>query len=120
MPSNFVTTVVKSVAVWQRRLHVRLKRFLQRSERGNERLWKIWWLGGLAVGWSASVLVVAAEELRAADYHVWGDVLDFARLLIYYAWLRFAWRCAGNVDHPLWAPVSRFALGAGLVFMAIL
>ena len=120
MPSNSVKAAVRSVAAWQRRLLVRLKRFLQRSAHGNERLWKIWWFGGLAVGWSASVLVVVAEELRYADYHVWGDVLDFTRLLIYYAWLRFAWRCAGNVDAPLWTPVSRVALGAGLVFMAII
>ncbi len=97
------------------------REFARRTTSGEERLWKVWWLAGIPMGWTASLLVVAAENLRYAsdDYFIYGDALDVLRFLVYFAWLRFAWRCAGNVDFPLWTPLARITLSAGLVFMAI-
>ena len=97
------------------------RQFARRVESGNERLWKVWWLGGIPVGWTTSLLVVVAEHLRYADpsHSDWGDLLDVMRFLIYFVWLRFAWRCSHNVDLPLWTTLARATLGAGLVFMAV-
>ena len=86
---------------------------------GSEKLWKVWWLWGIPLGWTASGLVLWAEILRAAGYWEWADLLDVLRLLIYFRWARFAWRCAHNVQNRAWTPVSRFALGAGFLTMAM-
>jgi hypothetical protein len=83
------------------------------------KLWKIWWLWGIPVGWVASAMIVSAELIRSAGYWGYGDLLDVMRLLVYYAWARLAWRCSHNVENPRWTLVSRLALGAGLVSMAM-
>ena len=86
---------------------------------GAERLWKIWWLWGIPVGWATSGMIVFAEFIRAAGYWGGGDLVDVIRLLVYYSWARLAWRCSHNVRDRRWTPVSRFALGAGFVSMAM-
>lgn len=86
---------------------------------GGEKLWKVWWLWGIPVGWTVSGLIVCAEIARVAGLAGCGDLLDIARLLIYFSWARLAWRCAHNVRDRRWTPVSRFALGAGLFSMAM-
>jgi len=96
-----------------------LSQFQSNAAAGKESLWKVWWLAGIPVGWTAAALVIAAEELRLAGHHGWGDCLDVVRFLVYFAWCRLAWRCAGNVRSRLWTVGSRVALSAGLVFMAI-
>jgi hypothetical protein len=45
--------------------------------------------------------------------------MDVVRLLVYFAWARLAWRCSHNVQYAHVTPVVRFALGAGLVSMAM-
>jgi hypothetical protein len=95
------------------------RRFYSRALNGEEKLWKVWWLIGIPVGWTAAALVIIAEELRYAGHHGWGDFLDLARFLIYFAWLRLAWRCSRNVGKPVWTPAAQAALAGGLVFMAI-
>jgi hypothetical protein len=86
---------------------------------GSEKLWKVWWLWGIPVGWTARALIIFAEIVREVGYGGWGDLLDVARLLIYFGWARLAWRCAHNVQNRAWTPVSRFALGAGFISMAM-
>jgi hypothetical protein len=86
---------------------------------GDETLWKIWWLWGIPVGWTVSGLIIVAEIVRNAGYWGCGDLCDVVRLLIYFAWARLAWRCAHNVRDSRWALVSRFALSAGFVSMAM-
>ncbi len=78
-------------------------------------LWRIWWLLGIPVGLAASALVLAAEELRLAGHAGTGNLLDIARLAVYWFWCRLAWRCSGNVGNPVWAVLSKGALAAGLV-----
>lgn len=91
--------------------------FRLRMREGRERLWKVWWLAGIPVGWLSSLLVVLAEELRVADYHGWGNFLDILRFLVFFAWVRLAWRCSVNVDAPYWKPLARTGMGPGLAFM---
>ena len=92
-----------------------------RALRGEERLWRVWWLGGIPVGCITGVLVLAAERLRAtgASAWGWGDACDVARLLVYLAWFLLAWRCSRNVENIAWTPLARGALLAGLVLSAI-
>jgi hypothetical protein len=91
--------------------------FNTRMREGRERLWKVWWLAGIPVAWLTSLLVVAAEELRSAEYHGWGNFLDILRFLLFVAWVRLAWRCSRNVDSPYWRPIAFAGMGAGLAFM---
>ncbi len=85
----------------------------------NQPLWKIWWLWGIPVGWTTSGMMIAALLIRDAGYWGGGNLLDVARLLGYSGWARLAWRCSGNVENRRWTPVARFALGAGVVSMAM-
>jgi hypothetical protein len=81
----------------------------------SERLWRVWWLWGLPVAWTAGALIVSAELVRTAGYGGWGDFLDLVRLLVYWWWLRMAWKCAHNVDQRFWTPIAKTALFAGLL-----
>ena len=92
---------------------------LARSQYGREQLWKIWWLCGIPVAWITSAMVIGGEAARVAEYPVAADWLDVLRILIYTAWARLAWLCAGNVELAAWSPVSRFALTAGLLLMVL-
>lgn len=64
-------------------------------------------------------LVLLAETARSAGQDSWGDLLDVARFLIYFVWLRLAWRCSRNVDWPLWTPLAKAALSVGLILSAM-
>jgi hypothetical protein len=86
---------------------------------GTQRLWKIWWLWGIPVGWTTSGMMLGAELIREAGYYGWGNLLDVMRLLVYFSWARLAWRCARNVENFRWTPVVRIALAAGFVSMAM-
>jgi hypothetical protein len=79
-----------------------------------EKLWKVWWLWGVPVAWITSALVLLAEELRMAGLHSAGNLLDVAKLAVYWYWCRLAWRCSGNVGNPVWTFLSKGALAVGL------
>lgn len=98
-----------------------LRAYLSRAFQGEERLWKVWWCAGIPVAWITSGLVVAAEDLRGLGTWAWGwgDALDAARLLVYFAWFRLAWRCSGNVQSAAWTPLARVGLLSGLVLSAM-
>jgi hypothetical protein len=95
------------------------RRFIAGAHAGDEKLWKVWWLWGIPVGWTTSGMMIFAEIIRDAGYWGCGDLIDVIRLLVYFAWARLAWRCSHNVQDRRWTPVSRFALGAGFVSMAM-
>ena len=92
-----------------------IRQFQSRTADGKERLWKVWWLAGIPVGWLTSALVLFSEGARSAGHGGWGDALDVARFLTYLAWFRLAWRCSRNVGHPAWTSMARGALVLGLV-----
>jgi len=81
----------------------------------DEKLWRVWWLWGIPTAWLTSLLVLAAEHVRLAGLPAWGDLLDIARLAIYWFWCRLAWRASGNVGNPAWTLLSKAALATGLV-----
>lgn len=83
------------------------------------RLWKVWWLWGIPIGWATSCMIVCAESIRGAGYWGWGDLLDVLRLLVYFSWARLAWQCSHNVNDRRWTPVARMALAAGFFSMAM-
>ena len=98
-----------------------IRRSGSRAFRGEEKLWKVWWLGGIPVACITAMLVLAAERLRASGASAWGwgDACDVARLLVYLAWFRPVWRCSRNVRSIAWTPLARAALSAGLVLSAL-
>jgi hypothetical protein len=95
------------------------KNSLLRAVKGEERLWKVWWLWGMPVGLGASALTLAAEALREALYYGSGDAVDVLKFLLYLIWFSAAWRCSGNVNHRIWTFVSRLAIALGLGVAAI-
>ena len=89
------------------------------SLEAREKLWRVWWLWGIPVAWASTLLILLAELAHGSGWGTLGGVLDVARLLVYWQWLRFAWRCARNVANPLWTPVARGLLAGGLVVHAL-
>ena len=77
--------------------------------------WKICWLWGIPVAWIATALLLAAEQLRLSGLSAAGDLLDVARLAVYWFWCRLAWRASGNVGNPFRTLLAKAALSAGLV-----
>lgn len=102
------------------KLRNRLQRFYACASNGEAPLWTVWWLGGIPLGWATSALVITAEFAREGGHHAWGDLLDVARLVVFFIWARLAWRCAHNVEQGFWTPVARLALGGGVVCMAMI
>ena len=84
-----------------------------------QRLWKIWWIAGIPLGWLTTLLVLLADHAYAAGLGGWGSLLDTVRLLIFLVWARLAWRCAGNVANPVWTPIAKGALATGLILSAV-
>ena len=94
-------------------------RFHSRAANGEEKLWRVWWIAGIPLGWASGALVVIAEDMRYAGLPGWGNFLDLVRFLVFFAWLRLAWRCSPNVERPIWTPVAQATLSAGLLCMAM-
>jgi len=111
-----MTLVIRAASVFSA-----IGRSGSRAFRGEEKLWKVWWLGGIPVGFVTGVLALGAERIRASGTSAWGwgDACDVARFLVYLAWFSVAWRCSRNVQSIAWTPLARGALLAGLVLSAI-
>jgi hypothetical protein len=84
----------------------------------DRRLWEVWWLWGIPVAWATSALVVGAELARDGGQPGLGNLLDVARLAIYWAWMLPAWKCSRNVAFRALTPVARAALVIGLTVHA--
>ena len=76
-------------------------------------------MAGIPLGWTLSALLICAEDLRDGGYHGWGNFFDLARLLVFLAWARLAWRCSHNVEQSIWTPVARAILTGGPACMAM-
>lgn len=89
--------------------------------RGEERLWRVWWLAGIPVALITGALWLTADRSRGfgASAWGWGDACDVARLLVYLMWFVPAWRCSRNVRNIAWTPLARGALLVGLVVSAM-
>jgi len=84
-----------------------------------EKLWRVWWVWGIALAAALAGLIWVAETARDAGYERWGDALDVARLPLYWIWMLRVWRCAANVVNPIWTPLARAAAVVGLVANAL-
>jgi hypothetical protein len=96
-----------------------MARFGLRTAHGEEQLWKVWWLAGIPVAGLTTGLVILAEDMRMTGGDGSGDALDVARLLVYFAWFRPAWRCSRNVGHVHWTWLARAGLVTGLILSAM-
>jgi hypothetical protein len=96
-----------------------VRRFFRRALAGEERLWALWWLGGIPVAIAATGLTLSAEFVRVDGHHAWGDFLDVIKLLIYAAWFGCIWRAAGNAESRIARTAARLAVAAGVVTAAI-
>ncbi|HWA38192.1 MAG TPA: hypothetical protein VG873_10040 [Burkholderiales bacterium] len=76
------------------------------------------WLWGIPTAWAVSLLLIGAEMAHGAGHGAWGNALDLARLLVYWAWLRAVWKCsaAGSRIRSL---ALRVPLLGGLVVNAL-
>jgi fatty acid desaturase len=92
-----------------------------RTFRGEEELWKVWWLAGIPVALITGALWIAADYFRGLGAWAWGwgDACDVARLVVYLTWLKPVWRCSRNVQNIAWTPLARGALLVGLVLSVI-
>jgi hypothetical protein len=80
---------------------------------GNEaKQWKIWWLWAVPVAWIASAMVLGAEHARIEGFNRSADLLDLARLGVYWLWCRPAWRVT-SIAPPVWRLTARGALAGG-------
>jgi hypothetical protein len=64
--------------------------------------------------------VVLAEEVRLEGEATQGDILDVLRLALYWAWGWAVWQSAPNVGRPLWTPLARAGVLAGLALMFLI
>lgn len=89
---------------------------LRRAWRGEERLWKVWWL----IGIPQSVLLVLLYVKFLAGKTP--STVYLAALVlypvIYFAWVRMAWLCSPNVKHGIWAAASYVMIVFGVLNLA--
>ncbi|MEX3954162.1 hypothetical protein AB4Y40_41650 [Paraburkholderia sp. EG287B] len=96
---------------------------IQRAWRGEERLWKVWWLWGYGPAFALYVWVrtVVFGLYRAAPGGVHGDAV-FAYLLGGVSVTVFigvtTWRCAFNVEWRQWGYFARVATVIGICYVA--
>jgi len=60
-----------------------------------------------------------ADNAREAGQAYWGDLLDVARLAVYWFWFRLVWKYSRNVGLRVWTLMARAGAVAGLVAMAL-
>jgi hypothetical protein len=91
--------------------------------RGEERLWKVFWLLGVPLNvawWTFYVDLwsrgLAPESFLLVSIWFWPVLLIALAVYaaLYFAWCTVAWRCAGNVEHRVWTVVARLLVGVGL------
>jgi hypothetical protein len=101
---------------------------LLKAWRGQERLWKVWWLLGVplhVVWWTLYIDLwlsgLAPESFLLITVWVWPVLraLLIAYAALYLAWCFVAWRCAGNAGRRIWSIAARVLIGVGLGSFAI-
>ena len=76
-----------------------------RAWRGEEPLWKVFWVYGVAT----SVLVVALYVVAFYDGHMALRQVLLPCFAAYTAWILVSvWRCASNTSEKLWSTLARF------------
>ena len=91
----------------------RLLGFIKRAWRGEERLWKVWWLLGLPVNSVCEILARGVELISGPDSPT-SLFLAFSVLCLTLAWCNMVWACAHNVKirrkyiwHRVWGYIAK-------------
>lgn len=79
--------------------------FFARSWRGEEALWKVFWIGGL--GLEIPGLIVAAMGTTLKVPLIWWYVAVLLKLLAQSWWIVAVWRCSQNTSSRIWFWLSR-------------
>ena len=95
--------------------HPQFANLVRRVWRGEERLWKVYWLvaimGGWALGTSVGVLARAG---------ILNNFLGLALLAVYAVYCGVGvWRCAFNVERPIWGYAARTVIGFSTIFFVV-
>lgn len=91
-------------------------RFVIRGWKGEERLWKVTWLGYLG---GALIVAIAAIGL----YAILGDASAWIvgpAIIVLNVWALVAmWRCAPNVNWRIWFYLARIVVAATAIMWAL-
>ena len=80
--------------------------------RGEERLWKVYWLVAIVGGWALSTLAGSLVRTGFLD-----ELLGVALLAIYAVFSGVGvWRCAFNVKRPVWGYAARAIITVSAVY----
>jgi hypothetical protein len=110
---NTATGSETPAAMWRRRLDSsKVTKFAAeffaaeiRAWRGEEQLWKVFWIYGVAT----SVTIVALYIVAFYDGRVALRQVLLPCFAAYTAWILVSvWRCASNTEEKLWATLARF------------
>ncbi len=83
--------------------------------RGEERLWKVYWLVAVLGGWAFATLV--GSMVRTGFLY---DLLGLALLAIFAAYSGVGvWRCAFNVQRVIWGYAARTIIAVSLVYFVV-
>ena len=83
--------------------------------RGDERLWKVYWLVAILGGWAFAILV--GSMVRTGFLY---DLLGLALLVIFAGYSGVGvWRCAFNVRKVIWGYAARTIIAVSLVYFAV-
>lgn len=93
----------------------RRRHFLIRFVRGDERLWKAYWLVGVLGSWAVSAMVVLLVD---AGFLLWQLGIGAAIVYALYATV-VIWRCAPNAGWKGWGLIARATLVLSFVLAGI-
>jgi len=88
----------------------------RRAWRGEERLWKVWWLIGIPQSVVLALLYVnVLQKTPHSMAYVPALVLY---IVVHFAWVRMAWLYAPNVKRGIWTAVSYVVIVLGVLNLA--
>lgn len=96
--------------------------FFRKAWRGEERLWKVWWLVGVPLGilgGAVSVWLEEASKPGSGMSSLFPTATFFALVAAYFAWCNMAWGCAKNVETKVWGTIAKVLIILGLMRFAI-
>ena len=88
----------------------------RRAWRGEEQLWKVWWLIGIPQ--SAVLALLYVNVLGQKPQSVAYIPALVLYLMVYFEWVRMAWLCAPNVKRGIWTAVSYVMIVLGVLNLA--
>jgi hypothetical protein len=88
--------------------------FIKRSWRGEEKLWRVFWLYGVLLGIAISIVYAIIKGLLDLGWPM--VVAAMAFYAVYQFWLLVSqWRCAWNVNWRGWGYIARFLVVLGFL-----